>query len=149
MDDHPITLRGLQAAFSEMPGITLDTVFRRVADVLDDHPGGVDVVLLDLELRDGTSAADNVAAIVAAGPAVVIYTNEHKPAVVGGALRAGALGLVLKGDPERHIREAVLAAAAGEHYASSRLALQLTTDPAGQLTFSPANSKCWNGSHSD
>lgn len=137
VDDHPITLRGLQAAFSEMPGITLKTVFRHTRDLLASNPAAIDVVLLDLELRDGTSAPANVAAIAEAGPAVVIYTNEHKPAVVGQALRAGALGLVLKGDPERHIQEAVVAAARGEHYESTRLAVQLTSDPAGQLNFSP------------
>lgn len=137
VDDHPVTLRGLQAAFENVPDLCLTAVFPTARDLLAHGVDGIDVVLLDVELRDGTNAEDNVRSIVSGGCAVVLYTNEHKPAVVAAALHAGSTGLVLKGDPEHHVHEAVRAAARGEHYYSSHLAVQLTTDPAGLLRFSP------------
>ena len=58
------------------------------------------VVLLDLHLGDGSDVAENVERLRARGAGVLIVTSDHRPAVVGRALDAGALGLVLKEDPE-------------------------------------------------
>jgi two-component system nitrate/nitrite response regulator NarL len=54
------------------------------------------VVLLDLELGDATTAERNVAAIRAAGPAVLVLSASGKPVAVRQAVRAGALGYVLR-----------------------------------------------------
>ena len=50
------------------------------------------VVLLDLDLGDGTTVERNVAAILAAGPAVLVLSASDKPLAVRAAMRAGALG---------------------------------------------------------
>src|SRR5690348_3342084 len=60
-------------------------------------PGrGAHVVLLDLDLGDGTTVAQNVAAILTAGPAVLVLSASDRPAAVRDAIRAGARGYVLK-----------------------------------------------------
>ena len=51
------------------------------------------VVLLDLDLGDGTTAPRNVAVIRAAGPAVLVLSASDKPVSVRQAIRAGALRL--------------------------------------------------------
>ena len=65
------------------------------------------VVLLDLELRDGTAAKRNVAAIRAARPAVLVLSASDKPVTVREAMRAGALGYVLKNEETALVRAAI------------------------------------------
>lgn len=137
VDDHPLVLRGLQSYLAEqVPDIRLDTVVATVDELLTGPHDGVTVVLLDLHLGDGTVPEENVRRIGAAGPRVVLFTSEHRPAVVRRSLDAGAVGLVLKEDPEASLVEAVRAAHAGRFYASSRLAHQVVTDPAGLVRLS-------------
>ena len=59
-------------------------------DALLGGPGrGAHVVLLDLDLGDGTTAEGNVTAILAAGPAVLVLSASDRPLVVRAAMRAG------------------------------------------------------------
>jgi DNA-binding NarL/FixJ family response regulator len=68
-------------------------------DALLAGPGrDADVVLLDLDLQDGTTVEDNVAAVLAAGPAVLVLAASDRPVSVRAAIRAGALGYVLKSE---------------------------------------------------
>ncbi len=106
VDDHPIVLGGvvgwLRAEGSDIAVVgTAATV-----DGLLAGPGrDADVVLLDLDLADGTTAERNVGAILAAGPAVLILSASDKPL-------------------------SVRAAAAGHCWVSPRLAYILATDDA-------------------
>ncbi|WP_158277181.1 response regulator [Serinibacter arcticus] len=137
VDDHPVLLRGLQATLATSAEIDLVTVSTTVGELLAVDDLRVDVVLLDVDLRDGTDPADNVRAVVGRGLPVVLYTSEHRAALVQRTMAAGALGLVLKGDPERDVVEAVQSAARGEVYMSSRLAMELVSHPAGEVSLSP------------
>jgi DNA-binding NarL/FixJ family response regulator len=56
------------------------------------------VVLLDLDLGDGTTAERNVAVLRAAGPAVLVLAASDHPVSVRDAIRAGALDYVLKNE---------------------------------------------------
>jgi DNA-binding NarL/FixJ family response regulator len=137
VDDHPLILRGLQACLIEnVPGIHLTVVAPTVAELLAQPHQGVTVVLLDLHLGDGSLPEDNVRHLRAMGAHVVLFTTEHRPAVVRRALDAGAVGLILKEDPEEQLIEAIRQAHAGNFYASSRLAHQVVTDPAGVVRLS-------------
>src|SRR5262249_56366844 len=80
------------------------------------------VVLLDLDLGDGTSAERNVTTISAAGPAVLVLSASDRPAAVRDAMRAGARGYVLKHEEAAELRAAILAVAAGKDWGSPRLA---------------------------
>jgi DNA-binding NarL/FixJ family response regulator len=130
VDDHPIVLDsvvGWLLADGDMRVVgTAATV-----DALLTGPGRhAHVVLLDLDLGDGTTVERNVAAILAAGPAVLVLSASDRPLAVRAAMRAGALGYAVKSEPTRQIQEAVREVAAGRDWISPRLAYILATDDA-------------------
>jgi DNA-binding NarL/FixJ family response regulator len=131
VDDHPIVLDGvagwLMAAESDIRVIGTATT----VDTLLAGPGRrADVVLLDLDLGDATTVERNVAAILAAGPAVLVLAASDKPLSVRAAMRAGALGYVLKSEETSQVRAAIKAVAAGQDWVSPRLAYIFATDDA-------------------
>src|SRR2546430_17183549 len=65
-----------------------------VGDLLAGPGRAADVVLLDLDLDDGSTVERNVADILAAGPVVLVLSASDKPVAVRAAMRAGALGYV-------------------------------------------------------
>ncbi|MEP7191346.1 MAG: response regulator transcription factor [Actinomycetota bacterium] len=137
VDDHPLILRGLQAYLAEsVPCIRMTRVASTVDELFADPGGTVSVVLLDLQLGDGSIPEDNVRRIRGTGAHVVLYTSEHRSAVVRQALDAGAVGLILKEDPEARLVEAIRQARDGHFYVSSRLAHQVVTDPNGMVRLS-------------
>jgi DNA-binding NarL/FixJ family response regulator len=137
VDDHPLILRGLQAFLSgSVPCIRMTLVASTVEELLADPQPAPTVVLLDLHLGDGSVPEENVRRIRDTGAHVVLYTSEHRPAVVRRALEAGAVGLILKEDPEARLVEAIRQAHDGQFYVSSRLAHQVVTDPTGLVRLS-------------
>lgn len=135
VDDHPYVLKGILWTLRELaPWITVVTTAGSVAEMLNDGGATADVVLLDLDLGLPEAAEEsdptrNVRTIVAAGPQVLILTAEVRPVPVRRAIAAGAVGLVLKSDPESQLVQAIRTARTGELAVSSRLAHALLTDP--------------------
>lgn len=131
VDDHPVILDGVAAWVSE-PGSGIHVVgsAATVAALLAGPGRDAQVVLLDLDLGDGSTAEANVAAIRAAGPAVLVLSASDKPAAVRNAIRAGALGYVLKSEETAQVRAAIKAVAAGKDWISPRLAYIFVTDDA-------------------
>jgi two-component system nitrate/nitrite response regulator NarL len=76
------------------------------------------VALLDLRLRDGRRVAENVAALIDAGYAVVTCSTIDDAGLVHEAGRAGALAYVRKSRDAHDMRHALAAAARGERYVS-------------------------------
>jgi two-component system, NarL family, nitrate/nitrite response regulator NarL len=114
----------------EADGITVIGTAPTVDALLSGPGRGAQVVLLDLDLRDGTTVEGNVAAVLAAGPAVLVLAASDKPRSVREAMRAGALGYVLKSEEPATVRAAITAVAAGTDWISPRLAYILATDDA-------------------
>ena len=135
VDDHPFVLKGILWTVRELaPWITVICTAATVSELLDNGGGTADVVLLDLDLGtpetdEGSDPTHNVRTILAAGPHVLILTAEVRPVPVRRAIAAGAVGLVLKSDPESHLIDAIRTARTGELAVSSRLAHALLTDP--------------------
>jgi DNA-binding NarL/FixJ family response regulator len=107
---------GAQAAAQTAPGhdppvITVIGTAPTVDALLDGPGRSAQVVLLDLDLRDGTTVEGNVAAVLAAGPAVLVLAASDKPRSVRAAMRAGALGYVLKSEEPATVRAAITAVA--------------------------------------
>ncbi|PRY35128.1 response regulator [Umezawaea tangerina] len=128
VDDHPLILHGLGAYLAKFASdVTLRAVYLSVSELLA-NPPVPEVVLLDLLLPGEPEVADNVRRLREADAQVVVYTSDTRPGCVHQALRAGALGLVLKGDPEERLVDAIRAAAAGESAHSSRLAHAIIED---------------------
>jgi DNA-binding NarL/FixJ family response regulator len=137
VDDHPLIQRGMAATLAEADSrIRLVATAATVDELLARWVTPMTVVLLDLHLGDGSDIADNVTRLRQQGAGVLIVTSDHRPAAVGRALDAGALGLVLKEDPAESLVEAIWNAANGEFAVSSRLAQQLVTDPARRVRLS-------------
>jgi len=131
VDDHPIILDGVAAwVMAAESGIRVIATATTVAALLAGPGRHAHVVLLDLDLADGTTADRNVAAILEAGPAVLVLSVSDKPAAVRAAMRAGALGYVLKNEPTARIRAAIKAVAAGNAWISPHLAYIFATDDA-------------------
>lgn len=129
VDDHPIILDSIVGWVSGGEGdIRVVATAATVDDLLAGPGRHAAVVLLDLDLGDGTAVERNVAAILAAGPAVLVLSASDKPPAIRAAIRAGALGYVLKNEPTHQIRAAIRDIAAGRDGISPRLAYILATD---------------------
>ena len=72
-----------------------------------------DVVVTDLSLADGSMVAENVERLVAAGPAVLIYSIADKPNLMRAAVRSGATAIVPKSENMMTLIEAIGLAARG------------------------------------
>jgi len=131
VDDHPIVLDGVASwVVAAESGIKVVATAATV-DALLAGPGcHAHVVLLDVDLGDGTTVERNVAAILAAGPAVLVLAASDKPVPVRAAMRAGALGYVLKDEQTSQVRAAIRSVAAGQDWISPRLAYIFATDDA-------------------
>lgn len=85
----------------------------------------VDVVLLDLDLKDGIPISLKLAQLKTAGVRTVLMSTYSEPAVVREALAAGALGYLVKSEDAEMIVEAIKAAVRGEAFISHELDLAL------------------------
>ncbi|HEV2255308.1 MAG TPA: response regulator transcription factor [Streptosporangiaceae bacterium] len=131
VDDHPIVLDSVAGWVLAADGDMRVVGTAATVDALLAGPGRhAHVVLLDLDLGDGTTVERNVAAILAAGPAVLVLSASDKPLAVRAAMRAGALGYAVKSEQTRQIQAAIREVAAGRDWISPRLAYILATDDA-------------------
>jgi two-component system, NarL family, nitrate/nitrite response regulator NarL len=131
VDDHPIIRETVAAWVGVDQGdIRVVATAATVAELLAGPGRHADVVLLDLDLGDGSTAEENVAAILAAGPAVLVLSASDRPPAVRAAMHAGARGYALKNEQADEIRSAIKEVAAGSDWISPRLAYIFATDNA-------------------
>jgi len=110
IDDHPVSLWGLQCLFDAIDDITVVRTCTE-ADAFD--PDGIDVVLLDLYLSDGLACIPVVASL-SVRSRVVVMSSPGRPGDTVNALRAGACGHVSKASAPHNFAQVVLAAAVGD-----------------------------------
>ena len=96
----------------------------------------VDVVLLDLDLKDNIPVSLKISTLKTTGVKTVLMSTYSEPALVREALAAGALGYLVKSEEASMIVEAIRAAAQGESYISAELdvALNGTEDGTPRLS---------------
>lgn len=118
VDDHLVVREGLRWMLGPDSGIEIaaeaETGARALEAIEADRP---DVVLLDIHLPDG-SGLDLLATIRSRFPGlpVVMLTMSDEPTYVEEAVRAGAVGYVLKSAPRAELIRAIEAAAGGDAY---------------------------------
>jgi len=96
------------------------------------HPAfPVDVVLLDLDLKDNIPVSLKISTLKTTGVRVVLMSTYSEPNVVREALAAGALGYLVKSEDASMIVEAIRAAAEGESFVSAELDLALNSGEVG------------------
>jgi DNA-binding NarL/FixJ family response regulator len=129
-EDHPIFREGLVALLGTLPEVVVvgadgQAAVGRVA------AGGVDVVLMDLNLPVLSGVAAT-AAITARPdpPAVLVVTMVDDDDTVVAAMRAGARGYVLKGASGDEIAAALVTVAAGGAVFGAGVARQLLASAA-------------------
>lgn len=91
----------------------------------------VDVVLLDLDLKDNIPISLKISTLKTTGVKTVLMSTYSDPNVVREALAAGALGYLVKSEDATMIVEAIRAAAAGESFVSAELDLALNSGDIG------------------
>jgi DNA-binding NarL/FixJ family response regulator len=128
VDDHELVGYAVRGIADDVPWMRFT---RHVATVpaLVERPRDADVVVLDLNLRDGTTPAENVAAIRAWGAEVLVLTSAEDPYLVREASRTPALGIVRKSAPLQALKDALLAVSRGEPALSTEWASALDADP--------------------
>ena len=115
VDDHPVVRDGVRAA---LHGTGIEVVAEAtngeeaVAQALTHRP---DVILMDLGLP-GISGTEATRQVLVAAPAtaVLAFTMHSDDESVFSALRAGALGYLVKGADKAELERAILSVASGE-----------------------------------
>lgn len=86
------------------------------------HPSfPVDVVLLDLDLKDNIPVSLKLSTLKTTGSQTVVMSAYSDPGVVREALAAGAVGYLVKSEPASAMVEAIRSAQRGESYISAEL----------------------------
>jgi two-component system, NarL family, response regulator NreC len=120
VDDHPIFRKGLVEAIQNEPGISVcgeaGTVGTALAAIAEHKP---DVAIVDLSLKD-ESGLDVVSALAKTHPAVrvLVLSGYDERLHADRALKAGALGYIMKDKAATELLEAVRRVAAGKSYVS-------------------------------
>jgi len=132
VDDHRMILSGL-ANWIRNASDEIDVVAELTTwPELLTHPSfPVDVVLLDLDLKDNIPVAVKISALKSTGTRVVLMSTYSEPNVVREALAAGALGYLVKSEDATMIVEAIRAAAQGESFISAELDLAINASDIG------------------
>jgi two-component system, NarL family, uhpT operon response regulator UhpA len=91
----------------------------------------VDVVLLDLDLKDNIPISLKLSTLKTTGVKTVLMSTYSEPPVVREALAAGALGYLVKSEDAEMIVEAIRAASEGESFISAELDLALNAGDIG------------------
>jgi len=91
----------------------------------------VDVVLLDLDLKDNIPVSVKISGLRSTGVRVVLMSTYSEPNVVREAIAAGALGYLVKSEDAGMIVEAIRAAAKGDSFISAELDLALSQGEVG------------------
>jgi len=130
-DDHTIVRSGLRLLLDAEAGIEVVAEAGDVEEasrrVLAYKPS---VLVLDLSMPGGSSLEAIPGMLVASpGTAVVVLTMESEPPFARAALRAGALGFVLKEAADTELVQAVRAAAAGLRYLNPQLGAAIAAEP--------------------
>ncbi|GCE76899.1 response regulator [Cellulomonas biazotea] len=125
VDDHPVFRIGMAALLDSLPGIRVTGQAASAAQARDllSGPVEVDVVLMDLDLGDG-SGIDLTRDVVRERPgtAVLVVTMHEDDDAVVASVRAGARGYLVKSAPPDAVERAVRAVAAGEMILSPAVA---------------------------
>jgi two-component system response regulator NreC len=130
-DDHEVVRDGLRMVLEAEPGLEviaeagdLETTRRYV------RAHRPRVLVLDVNLPEGSSLPAIPELLQdSPGTAVVVLTMQQDPGFAREAMRAGALGYVLKHSAGSELVSAVRAAAAGETYLNPKLGAQLAAAP--------------------
>lgn len=124
VDDHPMFLAGLQQMFKKQSDFEVVGVAEGVSQLETFlEAGSPTLILMDIEMPEG----DGISATAfvrkrSPGTKVVILTGYDNPDLIFRALKAGAVGYLLKNSRPRDILDTLRKVAAGEIFLNPELA---------------------------
>jgi two-component system response regulator NreC len=131
-DDHAVVRSGLTTLLAAEPGFEVSGEARDVRTAMTlvraQRPS---VLVLDLNMP-GEPSLPAIPEFLESSPgtAIVVLTMQNDPAFAREALRAGALGYVLKESANSDLVDAVRAAVMGRTYLQPQLGARLAAEPA-------------------
>jgi DNA-binding NarL/FixJ family response regulator len=137
VDDHDVVHAGIEAwCRAASPPIDLVSSFNEPPDPAD--LTGIDVVILDLQFREGRPDLDLVRQFATAGHRVVVYTMSTDTVTVLACLDLGAACFLTKAEGRAHLVAAIHAAASNAAYIGPTMAGAISDDRrAERPTLSP------------
>ncbi|SDC58684.1 response regulator [Rhodococcus tukisamuensis] len=139
VDDHPVFRLGMSALLSTLDGIEVAVDASSAAEAAALVTGDVDVVLMDLELGDG-SGVEATRELLARYPGlkVLMVTMHEDDDSIAASMRAGARGYLVKGAGPEEVERAVRAVAHGEVILGAAVASRALGMMAASRTLPPA-----------
>jgi two-component system, NarL family, uhpT operon response regulator UhpA len=132
VDDHRMLLGALTEWIrNAAPDIDMVAAVASWPELLTHPEFPVDVVLLDLDLKDNIPVSLKISTLKTTAVRTVLMSTYSEPNVVREALAAGALGYLVKSEDASMIVEAIRAAAEGESFVSAELDLALNSGEVG------------------
>jgi DNA-binding NarL/FixJ family response regulator len=128
IDNDKLVPAGLRALLAETADITLAHTATTVADYLAAE-AAADVVLLDLQLEDGTHPAANVTVLRETGAAVLVISVHGDRRHVRATIRAGASGYLIKDDDADKLADAIRTVHNGHLALTTELMTLINDDP--------------------
>lgn len=128
IDNDKLVPVGLRALLAPAEHIELVHAVRNVGEHLASGLA-VDVVLLDLQLDDGTDPAENVARLCATGAHVLVISVHGNRRHVRSTIRAGASGYLVKDDDGTKLAEAITVVLTGERVLTTELMTLINDSP--------------------
>ena len=127
VDDHPLVREGLAAVIANQPDIKVvaeaETGREAIEQFRTHRP---EITLMDLRLPD-MSGIDAIAAIRSEFPGarIIVLTTYNQDVQVSNAMKAGAMGFLLKTMPRHNLVEMIRAVHEGNRRIPSEIAVEL------------------------
>jgi two-component system uhpT operon response regulator UhpA len=132
VDDHKMLLGALTEWIrSAASDINMVAAVSTWPELLTHPEFPVDVVLLDLDLKDNIPISLKLSTLRTTGVKTVLMSTYSEPAVVREALASGALGYLVKSEDASMIVDAIRLANVGSSYISSELDLAINATDVG------------------
>lgn len=128
IDDDPIIACGLQALCTSHSLSWVGSASSVSELLAKDTLQLGDVVLLDMQLGDGSQAGNNVARLQEIGVRVIVYTSGADLHAVRQAVGAGAFGIMNKGTPLDELVDGIRQVGAGDLLAAGEWAAAVQSD---------------------
>ncbi|MHA6695688.1 response regulator transcription factor [Homoserinimonas sp. A520] len=127
VDDHALVLEGITARLANQAGIRVVASEATWVGLLCHAEFPVDVVVLDLHLRDQLSIGTKLKTLTAAGSHAVVMSRHADAATISTAISYGAKGFIPKSESTDELVKAIECAAAGRQYGNRPMAEALAT----------------------
>jgi DNA-binding NarL/FixJ family response regulator len=129
IDDDRMLTASLRRWFDDLADLRLVAVAATVDELLTAGETPLDVVLLDLRLKDSSDAVANVRRLRQSGLRVIVVSVWDDPRAIADTLSAGAAGYLTKDHDLDELAAAIREVAADATFCSPEAAYALLSDP--------------------